>query len=306
MKKINFYVFLVIFSVCAEGIVYYLASALYRPRVPCQNCRMNTGRSAQGAGAAAPAGREFTVDYEQDVTMEPYFPADLVFKGTTWNDIFQERGESYAAYRSGYKEGSAVRSIRIIPVRFKTAADGAILQQTRDFLEAAFSSKVSIQKGIELPGGSYDGARKQYDAGRILSGLLQNPWVHRRSNLNVVLIKDDMYARDLNYVFGYADYVHHVSVVSLYWLRARDKDLAQRRILKIVRHEVAHMYGLVHCTAPYCVMRGVNSLDELDASTLSLCNACASKLAWRLGDDGAARARALGKFYLSAFPGFFR
>jgi len=132
---------------------------------------------------------------------------------------------------------------------------------------------------------------------------VQTPWIHRDGNLNLVVTRSDLYAGKLGYVFGYADYVSHVSVLSTRRLRSGDAGLFLRRLLKIARHEIGHMHGLAHCAYPACVMRGIDSLEELDSHTLSLCPVCAAKLAWRMGDDGRARAAALERFYAGGFIG---
>jgi archaemetzincin len=311
MRDLRFFAVLALGAGAALCLCVALSSSLSGQsdrQEPCPACEAKTGRSPQGAGLesgavhAQPQGYE----YEKDVTEEAFVPGEFAFNGRSWNEVFGEKGESFAVYRSAYEQGSAVASIRIIPLGFGQGPETALLAQLRDYLEIAFSSQVTIQKNVKMPEGSYDAERKQYHAGKILSGLMQNPWVHREKNLNIAVVKDDLYAPDLNFVFGYADYVHHISVFSLARLVAKNKKLTLRRVFKIARHEIAHMYGLVHCTAPLCVMRGVNSLEELDASTLSMCNGCVAKIAWRNGDDGSARSAALKAFYIKKFPEFFR
>jgi archaemetzincin len=311
MQDLRFFAMLSLGAACALGLCVALSDALSNERGrgdSCPACVAKTGRSPQGAGlqAAAPGTEARGYEYEKDVTEEAFVPGEFSFTGRSWNEVFDEKGESFAVYRSAYEQGSAVASIRIIPLGFGQGPEAALLVQLRDFLEAAFSSQVTIQKNVKMPEGCYDGERKQYHAGKILSGLMQNPWVHREKNLNLAVVTDDLFAPDLNFVFGYADYVHHISVISLSRLVSKNRKLTLRRVFKIARHEIGHMYGLVHCTAPLCVMRGVNNLEELDASTLSMCNGCVAKIAWRHGDDGSARSAALKALYIKKFPEFFR
>lgn len=274
-----------------------------RDESSCVPCERATGRSPQGAGIEAVPDPAVTT-YENDVTEEPYFPGEFVFTGTSWNEVFREKGESFTIYSKAYKRGTALPSIRIIPMGL--SADEALLVQLKQFLETAFSSQVAIQESVPTPKDCYDSGRRQYDAGKILSNLMQRSWVHRQTHLNMVVMKDDLFAPNLNFVFGYADYVNHISVFSLARLVSKNKKLTLRRVLKIARHEIAHMYGLVHCTSPFCVMRGVNNLDELDASTLSMCNGCAMKVSWRLGMDVGVRSAKLKALYMKKFPELFR
>ena len=102
-----------------------------------------------------------------------------------------------------------------------------------------------------------------------------------------------------------ADYVHHVGVISLSRLGGGpDGSLFARRLLKLARHEVGHMYGMAHCTEPSCIMRGANTREEADSIPLHMCPSCAAKLAWRIGDDGGQRNAALAAFYRAHFLRF--
>lgn len=296
-------------AVAGIGVFIYLAARSMsgeKPTPAPAAVETQPQRSPQGAGIGSRKSRQLISSFEQDVTLEPYFPGECVFTGLGWNEVFKEKGESFSIYSRAYKPGSAINSIRVIPLGIKSKADRSIVEDLGEFLKTAFSSSVSMQVNVSIPEGCYNEERGQYDANEILTKLMQNPWVHTQTNLNVVIMKDDLYAPDLNFVFGYADYVHHISILSLSRMKAKSRVLTRKRIFKIARHEVAHMYGLVHCTSPFCIMRGVNNLEELDASTLSMCNGCASKIAWRLGDDGVARSAALKKLYLARFPGLFQ
>ncbi len=300
-----------ILAVAGIGVFIYLAgrsmSGDRPPPAPAPaTMPAQSQRYPQGAGIESRKSKQLISSFEQDVTLEPYFPGECVFTGLGWNEVFKEKGESFSIYSRAYKPGSAIKSIRVIPLDIDSRADRSIIEDLDAFLQTAFSSPVSIQENITIPAGCYNEKRGQYDANDILTKLMQNPWVHTQTNLNVVIMKDDLFAPDLNFVFGYADYVHHIAVLSISRMKAKSRVLTLKRIFKIARHEVSHMYGLVHCTSPFCIMRGVNNLEELDASTLSMCNGCASKIAWRLGDDGVERSEKLKALYLARFPELFQ
>ncbi len=238
---------------------------------------------------------------------EPAFPGDHEFTGVTWNELFEEPGESFEAYMYGYKRGTALRSIHIWPLgqggKRMTQATTLLAR----FLSVAFTSEVQVEEPIDPLPGSINTHFAQYDANAVLNGLMRDERVDNVNHLNIAIADRDMYAGKLAYVFGYADYVHHVGVLSLARLGDRtDGQAFKRRLLKLARHEVAHMYGMAHCVDPSCVMRGANTQSEADSLPLHMCPSCAAKLAWRIGDDGRERNDALAAFYAEHFHDFLQ
>lgn len=257
-----------------------------------------------GEQTVAPGARGAPADFPLRV-YEPVFPGDHDYQGITWNELFKEPGESFEAYISGYKWGTAIRSIRIYPLGPKTRTLGDAVELAATFLGTAFSSTVTVMDPLDPPTGAYNTHFDQYDANTVLNGMMYNEEIDRIDHLNMAITDTDMYAGRLNFVFGYADYVNHVGIISLARLGGRkDPSLFQRRLLKLVRHEIGHMYGMAHCTHQSCVMRGANSRAEADSTPLSLCPSCAAKLAYRLGDDGKERNKALEAFYRTHFSDF--
>jgi archaemetzincin len=90
----------------------------------------------------------------------------------------------------------------------------------------------------------------------------------------------DLYATDLNFVFGEADPKEGVAVISLARLRQEFYDLPpnqalfQERTLKEAIHELGHTYGLGHCPDSTCVMHFSNSLEDTDKKSWRFCNKC--------------------------------
>ena len=78
----------------------------------------------------------------------------------------------------------------------------------------------------------------------------------------------DLYTPDLNFVFGEAD--AKVAVFSLSRLHATDHDRFVRRAATEAIHELAHTYGLSHCSNSRCVMWFSNTLDETDRKGTAL------------------------------------
>ncbi len=118
--------------------------------------------------------------------------------------------------------------------------------------------------------------RGQYDAEKILNAAL----ILIPNKLFLIAIGYDIYVPNLNFVFGVA-LPNHGCIISTWRLRDRDREVYEMRILKTVRHELGHVFGLTHCNR-YCVMRFANSLLELDMKSKDFCDKCKSRLA-RIG-----------------------
>ncbi len=148
---------------------------------------------------------------------------------------------------------------------------------------------------------------RQYLTGDILRKVLL-PRVARGTFCLQGITNEDLYPEeDWNYVFGSAGLKHRVGVYSLarlypaFWHQPDTPEvraLGLRRSLKVVAHEIGHMFGLHHCQTFRCLMNGTNHLAETDAAPVHLCPECLRKLRWNTGMDLAARYEALAGFYV--------
>lgn len=123
----------------------------------------------------------------------------------------------------------------------------------------------------------------------------------------IAVTADDLYPHpDWNFVFGEATLVERVGVYGFarydpaFYGEPRGLDAPAKillRGLKVLAHEVGHMFGIQHCIHFHCVMNGCNHLAESDASPLHPCPVCLRKLHHAVGFDPAARERRLGEFF---------
>jgi len=73
--------------------------------------------------------------------------------------------------------------------------------------------------------------------------------------------------------------------------------LVLRRCLKVVAHEVGHMFGIEHCLEGRCLMDGCNHVAEMDGTPLHLGPTCLRKVAHATRIDSLARYRTLEALY---------
>jgi len=147
-------------------------------------------------------------------------------------------------------------------------------------LKEVFSVPVVIRDPVALPASSYDPARRQHSSDQILKGLARFKASLTQVERVLGVVAVDLYAPDLNFVFGEADPREGVAVISLARLKQEfygfppDEALFYQRALKEAVHELGHTYGLRHCPDPACVMHYSNSLKDTDQKTWSFCPKC--------------------------------
>jgi archaemetzincin len=129
----------------------------------------------------------------------------------------------------------------------------------------------------------------------------------------IALTLQDLYPdASYNYVFGLARLDDRVGIFSFarYHPRFFDpratvaRDVVVRRALKVMTHEVGHMFGIEHCTFFACNLNGSNNLDELDREPAHLCPVCLRKLHLAVGFEPRRRYEALQDSYtdLGLYP----
>lgn len=139
-------------------------------------------------------------------------------------------------------------------------------------------------KGVSLgiPPRAFNAHRKQYDADVILERL-----IHRVADDKLLgIVAVDLYtsSRDLNFIFGQAQYPGKAALVSLcrldpvFYGKKPDFKLFLRRATKESIHELGHIFGLGHCPDPGCVMSFSNSIFDVDKKSSALCSTCRAKL----------------------------
>jgi len=128
----------------------------------------------------------------------------------------------------------------------------------------------------------YDPMRRQYDGNSLLKELdaaSLSPHVKR-----IGLFRVDLCIPILTYIFGQAPLNGNTGIASLYRLRneqygmKKDEDLLLDRFRKVITHELGHMFGLLHCHVPHCVMRSSTYVEDLDQKSHNFCNKCRNEI----------------------------
>lgn len=128
----------------------------------------------------------------------------------------------------------------------------------------------------------YSPGRRQYDANAILSYI--SDLKPEDSLKSMGLFRIDLYIPILTYIFGQAMLDGQAGIASLYRLRNelygldQNNDLLITRFRKVIMHEMGHMFGLIHCHHPECVMRSSTYMEDIDQKERKFCSTCHKQL----------------------------
>lgn len=172
-----------------------------------------------------------------------------------------------------------------------------------ELLTATFGLAVEVLPELPLQSRSF--------ASRVRNGLFQadvhsllrdvEPELPAHAYAMLVIVNVDMYATaEQQYAFGWSMHRGRLGVASFARFdpsfhggrHPDDLDHAIRhRAARLVTHEVAHMFGLEHCTYFRCLLGPVDVLDDLDALAAHPCPVCQCKLLRGAGVDPVVAAR---------------
>lgn len=140
---------------------------------------------------------------------------------------------------------------------------------------------VDILPEFEPPADSYNEARNQYHAGKLLDHL--NASVDATYQKVLGVASYDLYLPIFTHVYGEAQVSGRTAVFSICRLEdsrvpkalsASGRETFLIRAAKVGLHELLHTYGMTHCRHTDCLMGFVTRLETLDAMPLYLCHSC--------------------------------
>jgi len=164
-------------------------------------------------------------------------------------------------------------NIEIIPI---VEIDTFVLDYLKENLAEVFEAEVFVGQSQPIPEYAFNIKRGQYHSSEILQNLSRL----KQGRMALAIIDQDLYVPELNFVFGEADPVSQICIISLlrlkqsYYDLPQDKELFLKRSLKEAVHEIGHLLGLAHCPNPKCVMHFSNSLRDTDIKDYRFCDTC--------------------------------
>jgi len=136
-----------------------------------------------------------------------------------------------------------------------------------------FQAEIKILPPISNPMRAYNPIRKQYLADFFLEEARM-----REGDRVLGIASVDLFAGDLNFVFGQAEIGGKAAVISICRLASEDNEVYLERIVKEAVHELGHTFGLRHCPDKYCVMHFSNCLADTDLKGRNYCERCLQSL----------------------------
>jgi archaemetzincin len=286
--------------------------------------------SESGSGSLAPLvddhARRLAVGNlaELSPTLRATFSPDLATTFTPlpaplpgdWQADHPEPGQTYEAYRVARpnRPDTRRRTLYILPFAERGAAPATPdLGLMAAFARAHFTLPVRVLPPISP---ATTGARLRKSGDR-LQALATDLLDHLKTALPpdgyalIGITSIDLYpGDDWNFVFGMASFRERVGVYSTARYQPSfygHEDLYPppeawilRRSLKVMAHEIGHMFGMEHCIYFQCVMNGSNHLEQSDRQPMHLCPVCLRKLHRAVGYDPVDRYRTLSRFFRHA------
>ncbi len=160
--------------------------------------------------------------------------------------------------------------------------DQEILEMIVPDLSREFSFPVRTKVGNLDLSEFYDPSRRQYNGTSLLHKIKTE--YASDSSKTLGLLNIDLFIPILTYIFGQALLNGPIGIASIYRLSndrygiKKDDTTLLDRFRKEAIHELGHMFGLIHCSDPVCVMRSSTYVEDIDQKSHVLCQKCRAQI----------------------------
>jgi len=143
------------------------------------------------------------------------------------------------------------------------------------------SNILSLNKTLSVPMKFNKNIKNQYNSKQIIS-FLSSIKEKNDTNIHIGITSEDIYATGLQYVFGEADILKKIAIVSTHRLKnsghgSSDIKKLIDRTSKVIVHEIGHLLSLKHCNNCKCVMSFSENEHQLDNKNIMYCKKCQKK-----------------------------
>lgn len=248
-------------------------------------------------------------------TLEPsdaFQPIDPPGPGD-WLASHEEEGQTFDQFLASHpnRPDKTRHRIYLLPLGSLTSERSPSLEKLRAFAAAFFQMEVKVLPAVAIDETLFSPRLNPYTKQRQLLTTDVLTYLGRKLPPDAFCLlgvtMEDLYpAPSWNYVFGQASLRERVGVYSFvrydpaFFGEPRGPDyqaLILRRSCKVLAHETAHMFGLLHCIYFRCLETGSNSLPESDRKPTDFCPVCLRKLQDSVGFDVVKRYEDLARFY---------
>jgi archaemetzincin len=150
-------------------------------------------------------------------------------------------------------------------------------------IESYLHTEADILLAEDLPEVAYSRQRLQYDAGKMIKFLESRPPTAHEKNIAILSV--DLFVPIFSHVFGESRQGGNWALTSVFRLEKQQNgsipapEILYERTAKVALHEIGHLFRLVHCDDPLCLMHFSGGLTDLDRTPLQFCRYCAQY--WR-------------------------
>jgi archaemetzincin len=158
------------------------------------------------------------------------------------------------------------------------AAQAIDLKEVEEQIKKDFAFPTKTLQSTINPEKSYNPTRTQYHSTMILKEMLDE--IPSDALKMIGIISTDLFIPILTFVFGEAQLDGKVGIVSSARLQQEfyglppNQTLLKRRLIKEIKHELGHTFGIVHCSLRECVMSVANNIADVDSKGISFCEGC--------------------------------